>query len=294
MAHTAKPILKTKTIIGEGSLWDPKAQVLYWLDIGAQRVFVYDPQSGENKSFEIGGYPSSIVPRESGGVAITVINGYAALNLETGSIETLAQVEGNITANRFNDGKCDPAGRYWAGTMPFDLSQKKKGGLYRLEPDLSVINVLSEVSCSNGIVWSLDNQWMYYIDSLTQEVHRYDYVLETGNISNRKTVVVIPEKVGFPDGMAIDEAGNLWVALYQGGAVHCYHPNTGKLLDQVQVPGAELVTSCAFGGRKLKDLYITTACCEYSEEDWLKNPNAGNLFKVEMKVGGIPAVSFKG
>lgn len=293
MSLSAERIPEAKALLGEGSIWDPRANVLYWVDIEGHKVFVFEPGSGENRTLEVPGYPSTIVPRASGGALITVANGFAALDPETGAVQMLAEVESEISTNRFNDGKCDPAGRFWAGTMDFEL-KPGKGSLYFLDTDLSVEKALSGVSVSNGIVWSRDGKTMYYIDSPTQEVHAFDYDLDTGRLGKRCVAVSIAKETGVPDGMTIDEEGMLWVALWGGGAVKRYDPGTGRCLETVEVPGAHQVSSCALGGTDLDELYITTASTGYTTEEWRAHPDAGSLFRVKVGVKGLPAVSFEG
>jgi sugar lactone lactonase YvrE len=286
-------IVNQKSHLGEGALWDNDLNVLYWVDILNHKVFMFDPKTSENKEYDVSYYPSTIVPWKNQEVAITLENGFARLNLENGSFEILKEVEQDMKANRFNDGKCDPAGRFWAGTMDFNITGNK-GALYMLDRECKVTKQLDNISCSNGIVWSKDNSTMFYIDSLTQEIHAFDYNLENGKISNRRTIVKIPKDVGLPDGMSIDSNGMLWVALYFGGKVNCYDPKKGELIDSIEIPGANLVTSCAFGGAELNELYITTASCDYSDSDWVRWPNAGCLFKAEMAVKGVPSYRFQG
>ena len=191
---------------------------------------------------------------------------------------------------RFNDGKCDPAGRFWVGT--FDLEQKPHAGtLYRLDPDGSLHVMLRGITNSNGIAWSLDKKLMYYIDTPTLTVQAFDYDHATGAIANPRVIIRIPEGAGFPDGMTIDAEGKLWVALWGGGAVHRYHPATGALLQAVAVP-APYTSSCAFGGPDLKTLYITTARGGLSPEQLEEFPESGNVFAVEPGVAGVPALFY--
>ncbi len=293
MSSKAEIVVKRKSVLGEGSLWVPQKKLLYWVDILDHKVFVYNPATGENKTLDVKEFPSTIVARESGGAAVTLKNGFAALDLESGNCEMLAEVEQELDGNRFNDGKCDPAGRFWAGSMDFGLAPGK-GGLYRLDSDKKVTQILKDVSCSNGIVWTADKKTMYYIDSLTYEIHAFDYNNDTGDVSNRRPVVSIPKEVGFPDGMSIDSEGMLWLALYFGGRVNRYNPQTGECIGGIEVPGANLVTSCAFGGDNLDELYITTASCDYTDSDWEKYPNAGCLFKANPGVKGVESAAFKG
>ncbi|MFZ4779846.1 MAG: SMP-30/gluconolactonase/LRE family protein [Terrimicrobiaceae bacterium] len=294
MNKIAKPIVHQKAIIGEGALWDHTKKLLYWVDILGQKVFIYDPKTNENREFLVGHDVGTVVPRRSGGLMLAVRDGFASLNTETGEVKILKDTEADIPTNRFNDGKCDPAGRFWAGTMGYDWLKPASGSVYILHADLSVRKVIEPVGCSNGLVWTRDGKTMYYIDSMTWEIHRYDYDVNSGDISNKRVAVSIAKEIGLPDGMAIDENDNLWVAMYGGGAVCCWNPKTGELLETIDVPGARLVTSCAFGGENLTDLYITTGNNGLSEEERKQQPNCGALFKVELKVKGTPAHFFQG
>lgn len=293
MPLKAEIALQYKAVLGEGVLWNGRQNLLYWVDILDHKVFVYDPVSGENKVLDVGNYPSTIVPRETAGAAVTLENGFAHLDLQSGECSLICEMEKDVPGNRFNDGKCDAAGRFWAGTMDLDI-KPKKGALYVLDGRYRVRKMLDGVSCSNGIVWTRDNRTMYYIDSPTQQVEGFDFDVETGNISNRRTVVDIPKEAGMPDGMSIDSDDTLWVALFRGGKVNHYDPESGQLLETVEVPGADQVTACAFGGSDLQDLYITTASSDYRVEDWEKHPNAGCLFTVRTDTKGVPAHYFRG
>ena len=252
----------------------------------------YNPETEFNKEMLTGQMIGTVVPEESGKVLVALQNGIYQLDPLTGTKILIANPEENIPTNRFNDGKCDPAGRFWAGTMDIEI-EPEKGALYRLDPDSTIHKMIDRVSISNGIVWSHDCTKMYYIDSPTQKVMRYDYNNETGEISNPKVAIEIPEETGLPDGMTIDVDGNLWVALYGGAAVGCWNPQTGELIRKIEVP-AKNVTSCAFGDDDLGTLYITTARQETSDEELKKYPNAGGVFKTRPGVKGVNASFFKG
>jgi sugar lactone lactonase YvrE len=200
--------------------------------------------------------------------------------------------EQDLPGNRFNDGKCDPAGRFWAGTLALD-GTPKVASLYRIDADLSVHKMLGEVSCSNGIVWTLDGQTMYYIDTFLRRVDAFDYEYQTGEISGRRVAFEIPSEMGFPDGSTLDSEGMLWVALWQGGAVSRWNPETGELLQVVKVP-APNVTSCAFGGPNLDRLYITTARNGMSDQALAEHPLAGGVFFADVSATGLPAFAFAG
>jgi len=217
-------------------------------------------------------------------------NGIYALDITTGSKKLIVNPEKDLPNNRFNDGKCDPSGRFWAGTMS-TIDEKKVGSLYRLNADSTIHKMVENVSISNGIVWSKEKTKMYYIDTPTQKVMAYDYNNKTGDISNAEVAVDIPTELGSPDGMTIDGNGNLWIALWGGNAVGCWNPETGKLVTKVQVP-AKNVTSCAFGDDDLGTLYITTAREDNSPEELEKYPYSGGVFKIRPGVRGVTAFYF--
>jgi sugar lactone lactonase YvrE len=292
MSQSAELVLDAKATLGEGALWDAKGQVLLWIDIMNSQVHVYDPATQQNRTIQLDQMAGTVVPRRSGGLMVAVHHGFASLDLETERLEILADPERDLPGNRFNDGKCDPAGRFWAGTLALDGAQGVCN-LWRLDPDLSVHKMLGGVSVSNGIVWSLDHRTMYYIDTPTGQVDRFDYDLGTGDIDNRSVAVRIPAEMGYPDGMTIDSEGMLWVALWQGGKVSRWDPVQGRLLQTVDLPASN-VTSCAFGGEHLDQLYITTARIALGDEQLEKQPLAGGLFRADVGVAGLPAFEFAG
>ncbi|THF80360.1 SMP-30/gluconolactonase/LRE family protein [Cohnella fermenti] len=283
----------TKAELGEGPVWDSASERLLWVDIVAGRIHEYDPQRPNTGiSHELGSFVSSVVPRRSGGWAVTRQDGYYAYNPATAELARLAEVEGDKPGNRFNDGKCDPVGRYLAGTM--SLSDKPgQGALYALDAEHAVRTLVGGIGCSNGLAWSADGSAMYYIDTPTRQVVAYDYDLATGAISGRRIAIAIPEDQGYPDGMTIDSDGMLWIAHWGGWQVSRWNPLTGDKLLSVPVPAA-LVTSCAFGGPALDKLYITTARVGLSAEDRDAQPQAGGLFCAEVGATGLPSAVFGG
>jgi sugar lactone lactonase YvrE len=286
----AELILDARAKLGEGALWDARRQVLYWVDILKNALHVYDPLAQADRVIDVGQYAGTVVPRRAGGVMLALQHGFASLDLETEELDLIHDPEPHLPGNRFNDGKCDPAGRFWAGTMALDFTPNA-GRLYCLDPDLSVRVVLGNVTISNGIVWRPDHTTMYYIDTPTRQVDAFDYDVETGQIENRRVVVRVPEEMGLPDGMAIDSEGMLWVAQWEGYGVSRWDPATGRLLQSVDVPVGQ-VTSCAFGGENLDQLYITTARVELSAEQLKAQPLAGGLFRADVGVTGLPAFEF--
>lgn len=287
----AELTLKKNARLGEGSIWDPRLNLLWWIDIIGQRLFAYVPETGENREYEMPSEIGTVVPRESAGLVVALRHGFYFYEPESEKLELITDPESDLPANRFNDGKCDPGGRFWAGTMPSGPGAgEKTGSLYALYPDLSVRKWADGIACSNGICWSLENDAMYYIDTPTQRVDIFDYDHATGSVCRRRPLITIDRSTGHPDGMTMDAEGNLWIAHWGGSRVTCWNPKTGHQEAEITVP-ASRVTSCAFGGPGLKTLYITTASIGTDEAD---EPHAGCLFQVEPGVAGLPACRFAG
>ena len=278
--------------VGEGPLWDEEQQVLYWVDILSSLLYIYDPATGENRALDVGRHVGTVVTRASGGLMLAVREGFASFDLETQELTLIANPEAHITGNRFNDGKCDPAGRFWAGTMAYE-NPTNQGSLYRLDTDLSVHKIFGDVAISNGIIWSLDHTTMYYIDTLRKNVRAFDYADDTGDISNERVIINVPEEIGMPDGMAIDSEGMLWVAHYGGSCVSRWNPNTAQLLEKIDLPVTQ-VTACAFGGPNLDILFITSAAQELDAAELERQPLAGGLFSIKTPYQGVPSFRFGG
>ncbi|MDO1446979.1 SMP-30/gluconolactonase/LRE family protein [Rhodocytophaga aerolata] len=286
-------VVDAKAILGEGAIWDSRSKLLYWVDIMQGFVHSYNPANGQTHTSDVGQYVGTVVPRHSGELLLAVKNGFSSLNPATGKLTPISNPEAHLPGNRFNDGKCDPAGRFWAGTMSLKQSTGA-GSLYCLHTDLRVEKVIEQVTISNGLVWSSDHKTFYYIDTPTLEIAAYDYDLQTGKISNRRVAITVPKEEGSPDGMTIDAENMLWIAHYGGAQVARWNPYTGKKMQSVTLPVSQ-PTSCAFGGEKLNDLYITTCRENMKEEQLQKEPLAGALFRVSaMPVQGVLAYEFKG
>ncbi len=292
MNHDVTLLVDIRAQVGEGAIWEAQKKVLYWLDILSSELYEYNPTTGENKTYHVGQHVGTVVPRASGGLMLALYNGFAAFDPASGKITMIADPEANLPANRFNDGKCDPAGRFWAGTMAY-THQSTQGSLYRLDADLSVHKMMGNIAISNGIVWTADKKTMYYIDTHAYNVRAYDYDNATGNIANERVVVTVEKGMGGPDGMAIDAEDMLWVAHYGGSCVRRWDPKSGKVLDQIDLPVSN-ITSCAFGGDDLSTLYITSAAQQLSAEALAKTPLAGSLFRANPGVKGVPSFAFAG
>lgn len=277
--------------LGEGPVWDEASSQLVWVDIIACSVHRFTPDTGADETTDVGQPVSSVATRTAPGLVLAMRDGFGVLDTGTGDLQMIAGAEAHVTGNRMNDGKCDSAGRFWAGTMAFDQAPAA-GALYRLNRDHSVETMIQDVSISNGLCWSTDDRSMYYIDSPTQGVDVFDFDLASGGLSNRRRVIDIPKEAGLPDGMTIDEQGFLWVALYGGGVVRRYSPE-GELDRTVKLPAAQ-ITSCTFGGSDFGDLYITSATQELSEPSLDAQPHAGALFVCRPGPTGLPANRYAG
>jgi len=289
-SNTAELVLDTKSELGEGAIWNYKSGELWWIDIKGEILNFYNPSTEYNKEMFTGQMIGTVVPTESGNALVALKNGIYSFDISSGSKKQLANPEEHLPTNRFNDGKCDPAGRFWAGTLNMD-GKKNVASLYRFNPDSTIQTMVEKVSISNGIVWTSDKTKMYYIDTPTGKVMGYDYNNETGEISNPKVAVTVPSELGSPDGMTIDADDNIWVALWGGSAVRCWNPVTGKLLHTINVP-AKNVTSCAFGDSDLGTLYITSARESTTDDELKKFPHAGGVFKFRPGVKGVEAFFF--
>ena len=233
-----------------------------------------------------------------GAVVVTVNNklllalrsGFAWLDPDTGRVTHLSDPESDKPHTRFNDGKCDSRGRFWAGTM-VENSQKGDAALYCLDTDLTVTKKLAGISCSNGLAWSCDQQKFYYIDSPTLQVQCFEFNQESAHLGARHVVAEIPREAGEPDGMTIDEQDGLWVALFGGGKVIRVNSTTGNVDYEVRVP-APNATSCALGGPAFDELFITTARVGLNDESRRTYPLAGSLFSAKVPFRGVPARRF--
>ncbi|MCC5905188.1 MAG: SMP-30/gluconolactonase/LRE family protein [Balneolaceae bacterium] len=288
----AKLELEADAHLGEGPVWDAKTQKLFWVDILSGKLFKYDPESGRNSSFNIGEHVGAAVLRKKGGLVLALQSGFAFFDPENEKLERFADPESHLPGNRFNDGKCDPAGRFWAGTLAYDL-KKGAGSLYCLHPDMSVNQKVTGVTISNGLAWNRNEDTFYFIDTPTRQISAFDYERETGNIKNRRVIRELPEEFGYPDGMANDEEGYLWIAFYAGSKVRRFNPENGELVAEINVPVPK-PTSCAFGGENLDELYITTCREHMSREEVEQHPLSGSIFKVKLPVKGVPVNSFAG
>jgi sugar lactone lactonase YvrE len=276
--------------VGEGPVWDARIGRLIWVDIPHGLVLSTDPTDGTTSQRHLGRAVGVVLPRASGGYVAALEDGFYALPDE-GPPELIAPVEADDSSTRFNDGEIDPQGRFWAGTMGWE-AQPKAGSLYRLDPDGSVTRVLSGVSISNGLGWSPDGSTMYYVDTPTMRVDRFDFDPAGGTVTNRREFVTIRHGGGRPDGLTVDAEGAVWVATWPGYGVHRYLPD-GTLDAVIPLPVSN-VSSIELGGPDLRDAFITTAWELLSDEEHAAQELAGSLFRARVEVPGLPRTPFAG
>lgn len=282
--------LKMEAALGEGPIWNHETDELYWVDIEGKFLHILDPASKDNRSWPTPSRIGTVVPINDTLAIVALQNGTYLIHTKTGDLTFHAAVDSSNAETRLNDGKSDPMGRLWVGSM--QMPQDRPGGnLFMVEGNGNVTEKLDSITISNGIVWTADKKTMYYIDTPEGTIQAFDYENQTGELSNERTAVVIDEELGQPDGMAIDEEGKLWVGLWNGNSIVRFDPETGALLSQVQVP-AHNVTACAFGGRDLDSLFITTARLDMTAEELETYPDAGSIFVYVPGVKGVKSDFF--
>jgi sugar lactone lactonase YvrE len=280
-----------KCLLGEGPVWDAKRREIYWIDIlnGAVHQYAFDTDA--HRIYPAHELIGSLAITENGDFIVALKSGIAFMDRQTGALKRAINPENHLSNNRFNDGKCDPHGRFWAGTMSLS-EEPNAGSLYVFEQG-KIERKVENLTISNGLAWSLDHKTLYFIDTPTFEVTAFDYEKTTGNIKNRRVAFKISKKDGYPDGMTIDTEGCLWIAHWDGWQVTRWQPETGEKLLSIALPVAR-VTSCTFGGNDLTDLFITSASVGLSESDLAAQPLAGTLFVLrDCGFQGVEAVRFK-
>lgn len=276
--------------LGEGALW--YRDRLLWVDIEGCTVHRLDVRTLRDESWNIGQRVGTVVPRRDGGLVLGAHRGVGILDTQSGGFAIFADLEGGRDELRCNDGKCDPCGRFFVGTMGLE-KPRAPGSLFRVDPDRTVTRVIEGTGTSNGLAWSSDQRTMYFIDTPTLAVSAFDYDPGNGAISRRRVVVDFRNERGRPDGMTIDADDHLWVALWGGSGVVCCDPRTGKVLERIDV-AASHTTSCAFGGPDLGDLFITTAREGLDGDALEREPGAGGVFVARTGARGVAAYPFSG
>ncbi|AGA59605.1 gluconolactonase [Thermobacillus composti KWC4] len=285
LTYQAECVVAAGNRLGEGPVWDERLGELFWVDIEERKLQRFRPLDGR---VAVHGFDQKIgcaVPAEDGSWILGLADGFYRFDPDTEQTGLIVHTDEPDADNRVNDGKCDPEGRFWAGTI--SAKWTRNASLYMLEAGGKLTRKLTDVICSNGLAWTADGRTMYYIDTGERIVWAFDFDPETGAIANRRVAIEYPaDEPGDPDGMCIDAEGKLWIGHWGGRQAGRWDPVTGRKLASVPIP-VENVTSCAFGGEHFDELYITTAGGG-SGQNTGKQPLAGGLFRVKVDVPGLP------
>lgn len=284
-------VVRASAGAGECPLWDAAAGVLWWLDVLGQQLHRYDVGAQIDTSLPLDRTVGAITLRASGGLVAAGSNGFCTLDPAQGALTLMAPVEHDDTSTRMNDGKCDAAGRFFAGSMALDI-RPAAGSLYRLDRDHTVTRVFGGATISNGLDWSPDGSTLYYVDTALGGVDAFDFDIESGDVANRRTLVRLERKLGLPDGLCVDAEGWLWVACWRGSAVRRFAPD-GAPGEVIELPVSQ-VTSCAFAGPDLGDLYITTGQRHLTPQRLAAEPDAGALFRCRPGYFGNAPSAYQG
>jgi L-arabinonolactonase len=285
----AQCVVDCRNVLGEGALWCPLEQRLWWIDISSPALWSWQPESKKVEHWPLPKPPGSFALRKNGGFLFAFRNGLATLKKPGAELEWLPAEGLEIGDERFNDGKTDRAGRFWAGTLDRKLGSPI-GRLYRVSTDLKAKAMDRGFTISNGIGWSPDDRVMYFTDTPSRRIYRYDFDAATGEISNRRVFVEAEPGHGGPDGMTVDAEGFVWSAQFDRGCIHRYAPD-GRLERSLRLP-VQRPTTCMFGGRDLATLYVTSARMDLSEAALATQPHAGGLFALQPGVRGLPEPRF--
>lgn len=296
MSHKVDLVLDVKAGAAETPVWDEQNKLLYWTDLLKKKLHIYDPASGSDRSFDMGGKIGTVVMRQSGGFLVALENGFYYVDPSTGNLNQIKDPEPEMTNNRFNDGKCDSKGRFWVSSVSQDFengtaTMEPYGKLYSLGANNELRVALQSVIQVNGMGWSADNKKFYLVDTVGFAILSFDFDEEEGMIGNQQVAVQVPEGFGYPDGMCLDDEGTIWLAHWGGYQVSRWNPSNGNLIEKIPVPASQ-VTCCSFGGENLDELYITTARHCLSEDELAKYPHAGGLFKCKPGITGPTAFRF--
>ncbi|MCY4577674.1 MAG: SMP-30/gluconolactonase/LRE family protein [Chloroflexi bacterium] len=264
-------------IVGEGPMWHPIENAVYWADIPQGRIFRYDPNTTERGLVFEGGEVGGFTVQDDGSLLLFMESG-AVASLRQGKLEYLIDEIESERDTRFNDVIADPAGRVFCGTMPSD---SHLGSLYRLDTDGSISHVLGGIGISNGMGFTPDGKQMYYTDSPTHNIYIFDYDIATGDISNQRVFVNTGENDGIPDGMTVDAEGYVWSARWDGSSLVRYSPQ-GEQVNRIWFP-ARKVSSVIFGGGDYTNMYVTTAG---GQDKTGEGPGAGCLYRINLGITG--------
>lgn len=282
-----------QTVLGEGPMWSVREQSLYWIDIVSRQVLRLRPETGKVESRTLPYAPSAVIPRASGGLLLVTKKGMATLHFDRPELTSLPVALVDFSKEVFNDAKCDSRGRLWVGTRDLHVSQPT-AGLFRMDRDLSMHRLASNLVVSNGIAWGEAGRVMYHVDSKPGRIDAYDFDPTEGKLSNRRTFRDYAKQGAgaIPDGCVVDAEGGLWVAEVGDWHIRRYAPD-GQLVREIRMP-FQKPTSVMFGGPDLATLYVTSMRFGLTQAALADQPVAGSLLQLDVGVRGLPEHMFAG
>ena len=284
-------VLPAGALLGEGPLWDAADRRLYWVDIKGRAVHRFDPATGNDTRWGVPSTVGSLARRTAGGLVVALRTGFHFLDLATGAVERVIEPELDRPENRFNDGKPDRRGRFWAGSM-HDPETAPTGALYRLDSHGACHRMIDGLVCSNALCWSPDGRTMYHADTNRRIVWAWDSEPANGEIANRRVFAQLSGDDGAPDGATVDAEGFVWLAHWDGWCLTRHDP-TGRVERTVRLP-VQRPTCPAFGGPTLDVLYVTTATIGLSAEALAAQPWAGGILALDAGVRGLSEMRYPG
>jgi sugar lactone lactonase YvrE len=288
-------VVDSKSLLGEGTYWDPAAGVLWWIDIWGPLIHRYDPATGEDRTWTAPEYLGTLAVRKRGGLVVSMVSGFHFFDPGTGAFTAIVDPEAELEDTRFNDGKTDRQGRFWSGSM-FEAPGKppvRCGSLWRLDADRSPHRIVTGIGCSNGLAWSPDSRTMYYTDSHTNVVWAFDFDARSGDATNQRVFIDLSAERFAVDGATVDDAGNYWLTVPFKGKILAYDPS-GRRIRTVELP-FDLPTCCEFGGADLDVLYVTSATLRRDAAALSGQTKPGGLFAIRgLGARGLPLVPYSG
>jgi D-xylonolactonase len=282
IASAPQALWEVGAMLGEGVLFDAARACVWFVDIKGHRIHRCDPDGGNRRSWDAPGQVSFIVPAEDGRMVCSLEDGLYGFDDADGTFHPLAKVEADETGNRFNDGYVDAAGRLWFGSM-HDGEEEATGKLYRFDGS-HIARADDGYIITNGPAASPDGQTLYHTDTLDKRIYAFDLDVD-GKLSNKRQFTTI-DAGGYPDGMAVDAEGCVWVATFGGWRIDRFDAQ-GRKVGEVRFPCAN-ITKLAFGGEDLRTVYATSARKGLSNEELAAQPLAGALFTFRAEVAGQP------
>lgn len=287
MKRNVELVHKIKCDLGEAPLWHSESQYFYWVDIMNFRLYRLDTRSEDVVTYNMPSEISCFAFGGNGLIYVVLADGLYSFDESTGALVFLSRPDDLEETHRFNDGKCDSAGRFYMGSMEKTYTNPT-GSLYSVDSSMKFSkHVDRQFVVPNGLSWNNELEKFYHVDTVNGKVNAYDYDHATGAICNGKTIITVKSDEGSPDGMTIDDEGMLWICHWDGYKIVRWNPLNGEKLEEIQL-AVERPTSCCFGGPDMKDLYITSAAIDDAKGDL-----SGSVFKVKLDVGGSELYKFK-